>query len=64
MDDLKINEEVGKILNYLKGLNLKPEEKIAALHSTITVIEQVRVQQAVMESMARAFMPIDRKTIN
>lgn len=64
MDEFKINQEVGKLLNHLKDQNLKPEEKIAALHSTIAVIEQARLQTLMLESLARAFMPIDRKTIN
>lgn len=63
MDEIKINQEVSVLLQHLKDRNLKPEEKIAALHSTICVIEQTRLQQAVLESLARAFMPPERKTI-
>ena len=63
MDELKINQEVSKLLLHFDK-SLKPEEKIAILHSTIVCIEQVRLQQAILESMARMFMPIDRKTIN
>jgi len=44
MDELKINQEVGKLLKYLKDQNLKPEEKIAVLHSSVSVIEQTRLQ--------------------
>ena len=64
MDESIINQEVGKLLKHLKEQNIKPEEKLAALHSTIAVIEQVRIQQAVLEQLTRKFMPIDRKTIN
>jgi len=63
MDELKINQEVSKLLTHLKSQDLKPEEKIAILHSTIVIIEQVRIQQLVLESLMRSFMP-DRKTIN
>jgi hypothetical protein len=45
MDELKINQEVSKLLTHLKSQDLRPEEKIAILHSTITIIEQVRIQQ-------------------
>jgi hypothetical protein len=62
MDELKINQEVSKLLTHLKSQDLRPEEKIAILHSTIACIEQVRLQQAILESIM--FMPIDRKTIN
>jgi hypothetical protein len=63
MDEIKINQEVGKLLNHLNSQSLKTEEKIAILHSTIAIIEQVRIQQLFMEQLLRQFMP-DRKTIN
>jgi len=64
MEELKINQEVGKLLNHLCSQNLKPEEKIAVLHSAIAVVEQTRLQQVILESLSRAFAPIERKTIN
>lgn len=64
MEEIKINQEVGKLLNHLNSQGLKVEEKIAILHSAISIIEQTRLQQVIVESLSRAFMPIDRKTIN
>jgi len=64
MDELKINEQVGMLLKSLTTANLRPEEKIVALHTTITIIDQIRIQTAVIESLTRAFNPTEKKTIN
>lgn len=41
MDIMKINNESGKLLEYLASRNLKPDEKIATLRSAADMIQQV-----------------------
>ncbi len=41
MDMKKISEEASFMITYLQGRELKPDEKIAVLRSTASIIEHV-----------------------
>ncbi len=64
MDEQKIVNAIGGILSFFELSLLKPEENIVALQSAITIIDQIRIQTAVIENLSRAFAPVDKKTIN
>ena len=66
MDELKINQISGMIIILLKQSNgvFTLEEIIAALHATITTYEQKRIQQHILNTLAKVFMPTNRETIN
>jgi len=64
MDELKINQEVGEVLKFIAGRKLTPEEKITVFRAAAETVSVIMCQKAAFESLARAFMPIERKTIN
>lgn len=64
MDELKINQEAGLLLKFLSERKLTPQEKVTICRTAAEVITQIVCQTAAFESLAQAFKPIERKTIN
>lgn len=55
MDIKKINDEAGKLIEYLKQTDLESYEKIAALKSAASTIENVIACEIYIETMRNIF---------
>lgn len=50
----KISKETQELIKYLENKNLKPQEKIAALRSTASLIENVLTMESLVVMWANA----------